>query len=406
LTVEEQQTAPNVPTRIAANSVQEQPMFRIPLLASLAALLFPSAPMRAQERVIGARSEDLKLETLVRGLEHPWSLAFLPDGGMLVTERPGRLRAINSNGRISRPLRGVPAVFAEGQGGLLDIVLDPNFESNRLLYLSYAEPGPGGASTAVARGRLADGTLEDMRVIFRQMPKVHGPNHFGGRLVFAPDGTLFVTLGERFKFEPAQDLSNHLGKIVRINPDGSVPADNPFVGRAGAKAEIWSYGHRNIEGAVLHPATGVLWIHEMGPLGGDELNIPRPGRNYGWPLVSWGRHYDGEDIPDPSTRPDLAGSVHQWTPVISPSGMAFYTGDMLPQWNGNLLIGGLSSRGIVRVMLDGDEFVGEKRLSLRARIRDVRQGPDGAVYALTDEDDGKLLRITPRSAPTVGSGRR
>ena len=231
-------------------------------------------------------------------------------------------------------------------------------------------------------------------MIFRQYPKVDGGNHFGSRLAFSPDGTLFVTLGERFTFEPAQDLATHLGKIVRINPDGSVPADNPFVGQEGALPEIWSYGHRNPQGAAIHPETGKLWETEFGPLGGDELNIPQAGKNYGWPVVSWGKHYDGTDIPDPPTHPEFADAIAHWNPVISPSGIAFYTADAIPGWKGNLLIGGLSSEAIVRLTLDGEKVIEEERIPMGARIRDVAQGPDGAVYALTDESDGKVLRLT------------
>jgi glucose/arabinose dehydrogenase len=369
----------------------------VALAAVFAALLF--AGPRAGH-VIDTQVGHIQVQTVASGLEHPWGLAFLPDGHMLVTERPGRLRIVSKEGRLSEPLAGIPRVLAEGQGGLLDVALDPNFVSNRLIYLSYAEPGEGGASTAVARAQLGDGALRDIQVIFRQQPKVSGPNHFGSRLVFSPDGKLFVTLGERFKFEPAQDLSNHLGKIVRINPDGSVPRDNPFVGRAGAKPEIWSYGHRNIQGAAIHPGSGALWVNEFGPRGGDELNIPEPGRNYGWPLVSWGRHYFGKDIPDPPTRPDLAQSIYHWTPVISPSGMTFYTGEVFPAWRGNLLIGGLSSQALVRLVLDGQRVTGEECIPMDVRIRDVRQGPDGAVYLLTDQSNGEILRLTP-----AGTGR-
>lgn len=353
-------------------------------------------PAAAQQRVIGSQAGPIAVEVFTPGLAHPWGLAFLPDGRLLVTERPGRLRLVAPDGAKSEPLQGVPRVLAEGQGGLLDVALDPDFAANRLVYLSYAEPGEGGASTAVARGRLGERGLEGVEVVFRQQPKVGGANHFGSRLVFAPDGTLFVTTGERFRFEPAQDLSGHLGKILRINPDGSVPPDNPFVGRQDARPEIWSYGHRNVQGAAIHPQTGVLWENEFGPRGGDEINIPEPGRNYGWPLVSWGRHYDGRDIPDPPTRPDLAQSIYQWTPVISPSGMIFYTAGLFPGWRGNLLIAGLTAQGVVRLMLDGQRVVGEERISLDQRIRDVEQGPDGAVYVLTDEPDGAILRLTPR----------
>jgi glucose/arabinose dehydrogenase len=286
-------------------------------------------------------------------------------------------------------------MFTEGQGGLLDVALSPNYASDQLVYFSFSEAGEGGAGTAVGRGRLTDGGLQNVEVIFRQQPKVQGPNHFGSRLAFSPDGKLFVTTGERFKFEPAQDLSNHLGTIVRINPDGSVPQDNPFVGRREARPEIWSYGHRNVQGAAIHPQTGALWAHEMGPRGGDELNLPEAGQNYGWPTVSWGEHYNGRDIPDPPTRPEFARSAQHWTPVISPSGMAFYTGDLFSDWKGSLLIGGLTAKGVVRVKLDGQTPAGEERIELGQRIRDVRQGPDGAVYVLTDEDNGEILRLTP-----------
>lgn len=368
-----------------------------------AALGLAACGVDAQERVVETESGPVRVETLASGLEHPWGMAFLPDGRMLVTERAGRLRIVARDGQVSEPVAGVPQVFAQGQGGLLDVALDPAFEENRLVYLSYAEPGPGGAaSTAVARGRLAEGArLEGVEVIFRQEPKVTGPNHFGSRLAFAPDGTLFVTTGERYQFEPAQDPSDHLGTVVRINPDGSVPPDNPFVDDPDARPEIWSYGHRNIQGAAIHPETGALWINEHGPRGGDEINIPEPGRNYGWPLVSWGDHYSGEPIPDPPTRPELAQSIHQWTPVIAASGMAFYTGDLFEDWRGDLLNGGLVSKGIVRLELDGQRVAGEERIPLDARIRAVAQGPDGAVYALTDQDDGDVLRLTPAGAQTA-----
>jgi aldose sugar dehydrogenase len=299
-------------------------------LACALLLLAPAAAQNPQR--LKTQKGDILVETVASGLNHPWGLAFLPDGRMLVTERPGRLRLVTASGQISQPLGGVPRVFAQGQGGLLDVALDPNFSENRFVYLTYSEPGEGGASTAAARGRLnGDGSaLEGAAVIFRQLPRVGGGYHFGSRLAFSRDGKLFVTTGERLQFDPAQDLSNHIGKILRINPDGSVPQDNPFVGRSGARPEIWSYGHRNIQAAAVHPQSGALWEAEHGPRGGDEINIAEPGRNYGWPLVSWGRHYDGRDIPKPPTRPDLAGSVHQWTPVIAASGTAFYTGDALP----------------------------------------------------------------------------
>ncbi|MGB3036536.1 MAG: PQQ-dependent sugar dehydrogenase [Methyloceanibacter sp.] len=341
----------------------------------------------------------IKVETVATGLSHPWGLAFLPDGRMLVTERSGTLRLVSKDGKLSPPLSGVPKVVVAGQGGLLDVAIDPDFKSNSLVYLTYSEPGEGGAGTAVARGKLGESGLDGVEVIFRQEPKVGGGNHFGSRLVFAPDGKLFVTLGERFTFTPAQDLTNDLGKIVRINPDGSVPKDNPFVGRTDARPEIWSYGHRNPQGAAIHPETGKLWETEFGPRGGDELNIPQAGANYGWPVVSWGSHYTGEDIPDPPTHPEFADAIYHWNPVISPSGITFYTADAIPGWKGNLLIGGLSEQAIVRLTLDGEKVVDEERIPMGARIRDVVQGPDGAVYALTDEGNGEILRLTLENSP-------
>jgi len=337
----------------------------------------------------------LIVESLASGLEHPWGMAFLPDGGLLVTERAGRLRLLSAQGALSEPLAGTPAVLAEGQGGLLDVALDPEFESNRLVWLSYAEPGTDGASTALGHGRLQEGRLEGFQAIFRQQPKVSGSAHFGGRIVFRSDGTLFLTTGERFRFDPAQDLSSHLGKIIRIGRDGSAPDDNPFVGQADARPEIWSYGHRNVESAALHPQTGALWIAEMGPEGGDELNQPEAGKNYGWPEVSWGRHYDGGDIPDPPTHPEFVDAVKQWTPVIAPSGMAFYTADLFPGWRHSLLIGGLKNAELVRITLSNGRVADEERIPLQARIRDVEQAPDGSVWVLTDQVDGHIWRLAP-----------
>ena len=358
-------------------------------------LLLLSQSALADDAMIDTKQGTIKVQTLARGLSHPWGLAFLPDGRLLITEKVGRLRIVDKDGKVSEPLNGVPKVVAEGQGGLLDVALDPHFAENSLVYLSYSESGDAGKTgTAVARGKLGADGLDGVQVIFRQYPKVDGGNHFGSRLAFGPDGTLFVTLGERFTFQPAQDLATHLGKIVRINPDGSVPADNPFVGQEGALPEIWSYGHRNPQGAAIHPETGKLWETEFGPLGGDELNIPQAGKNYGWPAVSWGKHYDGTDIPDPPTHPEFADAIAHWTPVISPSGITFYTADAIPGWKGNLLIGGLSSEAIIRLTLDGEKVSAEERIPMGARIRDVAQGPDGAVYALTDESDGKVLRLT------------
>jgi glucose/arabinose dehydrogenase len=359
-----------------------------------AALAFLPAAGCADDQVIDTETGKMKVETLTEGLDHPWGMAFLPDGRSLVTERAGSLRILGTDGTLSEPVSGVPKVVVKGQGGLLDVALDPKFDDNKLVYLSYAEAGEGGAGIAVARGRLEGGTLEDVKVIFRQTPKVSGGNHFGGRLAFAPDGTLFITLGERFQFEPAQDLTNHLGKVVRINSDGSVPPDNPFISQKDAQPEIWSYGHRNPQGAAIHPETGKLWESEFGPKGGDELNIPAPGQDYGWPVVSWGSHYDGKEIPEPPTHPEFADAIRHWTPVISPSGIAFYTADAIPAWKGNLLLSALSSQAIIRLSLDGETVTGEERIPMGVRIRDVAQGPDGAVYALTDDENGAVLRLT------------
>jgi aldose sugar dehydrogenase len=364
-------------------------------LLAAAMLLAGALPGIAKDRVIETKETALKVETVAGGLKFPWGLAVLPDGRMLVTERTGALRIVGKDGSVSAPLKGVPEVVADQQGGLLDVALDPNFAETGLVYLSYSEPGDGGAGTAVARGKLGADALENVEVIFRQKPKVDGGLHFGSRLAFAPDGKLFVTLGERFKFDPAQDLSTTLGKVVRINPDGSAPDDNPFSGRDGVLPEIYSYGHRNPQGAAIHPETGKLWEAEFGPLGGDELNVIEAGKDYGWPAVSWGKHYNGKEIPDPPTRPEFADAIKQWTPVISPSGITFYTGNAIPAWKGNLLIAGLSSQGIVRLTLDGEKVVGEERIPLKNRIRNVVQGPDGAVYVLTDTGSGEILRLTP-----------
>ena len=336
------------------------------------------------------------------GLQHPWSLAFLPDGSMLVTERPGRLRRVTPDGRVSAPVAGVPTVHASGQGGLLDVVPGPGFAQDRSVFLSFAQPTRNGARTAVARGTLsADGaTLRDVSVIFAQKDDPSGGHHFGSRLVFARDGTLFVTLGDRYGHrDRAQDLDSHLGKIVRIRADGSVPPDNPFVGRAGALPEIHSLGHRNVQGAALHPETGALWSHEHGPQGGDELNLEKPGANYGWPVITHGREYvTGFRIGEGSAREGIEAPLHQWTPSIAPSGMAFLTSDRYPGWRGSLFVGALKFRLLARLELDGTRVVREERLlaGREQRIRDVRQGPDGLLYLITDAGDGELLRLEPR----------
>lgn len=361
-------------------------------LAATAMLASPLA-LAQPDKSVQTEAGAIAIETVVEGLVHPWGMAFLPDGRMLITEREGRLRILSKDEKLSDPIEGVPDVFNRGQGGLLDVALHPDFASNRWVYLSFAEPGEDGASTALGRGRLEEGKLEDFEVIFRQEPKVDEENHFGGRIVFTGNETLFFTLGERFLFDPAQDLSNHLGTIVRLNHDGSTATDNPFIEQDDARDEIWSYGHRNIESAAIHPDTGELWVAEMGPLGGDELNRPQAGKNYGWPEVSWGKHYSGEEIPDPSENGEYANAVMQWTPVISPSGMIFYTGGKFADWQGDMLIGGLTEQGLVRITLDGEEVTNDERIPLGVRIRDVEQGPEGWIYVATDESDGKVMRL-------------
>lgn len=339
-----------------------------------------------------------RVEVVAGGLEHPWGLAFLPDGRMLVTERPGRLRIVAADGTVSPPVEGVPTVDDNGQGGLLDVALDPAFAQNGLVYLSFSEPGEGGSGTSVARGRLDGTALRDVGVIYRQTPKVDSGRHFGSRLVFAPDGTLFVTQGDRGSMsESAQDLSTTIGKVVRVKPDGSIPADNPFVGRPDARAEIWSYGHRNAQGATIDPATGLLWTVEHGARGGDELNQPQAGRNYGWPVITYGRDYSGEKIGVGTTRSGLEQPVYYWDPSIAPSGLTFYTGDAIPAWKGSLFLGALAGQRLVRLTLREGKVTGEEVLlaDLGERIRDVVEGPDGFLYLLTDSDDGRVLRIRP-----------
>jgi glucose/arabinose dehydrogenase len=362
-----------------------------------AVLLVGASPVLSAQEYPAQRGP-VRVVTVARGLEHPWGLAFLPDGRMLVTERPGRVRLVTRDGTVSPALAGVPAVRAGGQGGLLDVVLAPDFAASRVIYLSYSEPGTlGAAGTSVARARLAEAGLEDVHVVFRQAPKVRSGIHFGSRLVFAPDGNLFITTGERGRRDDSQDLERHLGKVIRVRPDGSVPPGNPFAGRTGARPEIWSYGHRNIQGAALHPETGQLWTVEHGAMGGDEVNVPKPGRNYGWPVISYGRDYSGASIGEGTTKAGLEQPVHYWDPSIAPSGMMFYTGDRFPEWRGNLFVGSLKFAMLVRLTVDDERVVAEERLlqGLGSRVRDVRQGPDGFLYLLTDERDGRILRLEP-----------
>ncbi|WP_223513235.1 PQQ-dependent sugar dehydrogenase [Pseudomonas sp. GL-R-26] len=380
-------------------------MLRKNLLAILCAsvLISASVPVLAAPTQ-AMKSEDGTLEVtpIVTGLEHPWALAFLPDSkGMLVTERPGNLRLVTAEGKLSAPLNGVPTVWAKGQGGLLDVALSPDFKQDRMVYLSYAEGGGQGdkAGTAVGRGRLSDDmtALKDFQVILRQEPKLSVGNHFGSRLVFDRAGYLFVTLGENNDRPTAQDLDKLQGKVVRIYPDGTVPKDNPFVGQANVRPEIWSYGQRNPQGAALNPWNGTLWENEHGPLGGDEVNIIERGKNYGWPLATHGINYNGEPIPEAKGE-TVEGTVapnHVWEKSPGLSGMAFYDGDRFKAWQRNVFIGALVSQELIRLEFDGDKVIHEERLlgDLKKRIRDVRQGPDGYLYVLTDEENGGLYKV-------------
>jgi glucose/arabinose dehydrogenase len=344
----------------------------------------------------------VKAETFARGLVHPWGLAFLPDGRLLVTERPGRLRIVDRQGELSAPLGGIPEVYASGQGGLLDVALAPDFATSQLVYLSFAEPRGGGKNgTSVARGTLVaaggSGRLDNTQVIFRQEPAYASSHHFGSRLVFMPDGSLFVTTGERFsQREEAQNPSNHIGKLLRLMPDGTPYAGNPRL--PGWRPEVWSIGHRNVQAAALNPASGKLWTIEHGARGGDEINIPEAGKNYGWPVISYGRNYDGSKIGIGTHKAGMEQPIYYWDPSIAPSGAAFYTATLFPEWQGNLFVGALAGQALHRLLLDGDKVVGEESLlsDLGQRIRDVRQGADGALWLLTDEAQGRILRVVPR----------
>jgi glucose/arabinose dehydrogenase len=355
---------------------------------------------RGQEPAFDSSAGELEVRTIARGLVNPWALAFLPDGKMLVTERAGRMRIVTAEGQVSPPLKGVPDVWASGQGGLHDVIIDKSFAHNWTIYFCFAERTEGGGRTTTARAKLNDGNgrLDEVKIIFRQQGPLSSGNHYGCRIAQADDGNLFVALGDHFTYrDQAQNLGNHLGKIVRITPDGSIPPGNPFAGRADAKPEIWSYGHRNVQALAINPASGDPWEIEHGPRGGDELNLIGKGKNYGWPVIGYGIDYSGAKIHDAAARDGMEQPLKYWVPSIAPSGMAFYTGKLFPKWNGSLFTGALRGAMLVRLTLNGNAVTSEERLlqNLHERIRDVRQGPDGALWLLTDSSNGRVLRVTP-----------
>jgi glucose/arabinose dehydrogenase len=365
-------------------------------LAALFALLSFQAALAQPVQTGATRAV---LERVAGGLQNPWGLAFIGEGRMLVTEKPGRLRVVEPDGRLSPPVEGVPKVWASGQGGLLDVAIAPDFGRSRVIYFSYAEPREGGAATTLASAQLNEArtALTNLKVLFRQQPASNGPVHFGSRIVVARDGNIFLGLGDRGRKEMAQDLGAHQGKVVRIRPDGSVPADNPYVSRAGALKDIWTHGHRNIQGAALHPQTGQLWTVEHGAQGGDEINVPKAGRNYGWPVITYGTDYGGGKIGVGTHQEGMAQPIHYWDPSIAPSGMMFYTGDKFPAWRGSVFVGALRGSLVSRLTLEGEKVTGEERLlsGHGHRFRDIRQGPDGNIYLLTDASNGQILRLRP-----------
>ncbi|GGW67934.1 PQQ-dependent sugar dehydrogenase [Alishewanella tabrizica] len=355
-------------------------------------MLFATTLVSAQ--TINTEKATLTLEKVAKGLEHPWGLAFLPDGRMLVTERAGKLRLVNTDGSLSAPLAGLPDIEVSGQGGLFDVLLHPDFANNSKIYLSYNEPSSNGSSTAVVLATLKEDRITDLQMIFSAAPKFSSRHHFGGRLAIQDNQYLFITLGDRGqRRDDAQTLDNHHGKVIRLHLDGSVPQDNPYVKNDAGLADIWSYGHRNIQGAAIHPTTGELWTHEHGPQGGDEINVARATYNYGWPVITYGEEYGGGKIGQ-TAKEGMEQPLHYWVPSIAPSGMTFYLNDALPGWKNNVLVGSLRYLQLVRLELDGEKVTHEERIMIGQRIRDVRQGPDGAVYLLTDQADGEILRLT------------
>lgn len=367
------------------------------LLLSMAVL----TPLSAQDRssLITSEKHTFRLATLVTGLDNPWSVAFLPDGRMLVTERAGRLRLVGSDFRLDpKPIEGLPESLERGQGGLFDVVLHPQYAQNGWIYWAYNAPGPDGWGTALARGKIQGQRMTSVQVLFSMLPKTRSSQHFGGRIVFDKSGMLYLTLGDRGDKDRAQKLDDHAGSVIRLHDDGRVPADNPFVNRAGALPEKWTLGNRNMQGAALHPKTGELWTHEHGPQGGDEVNVMRPGLNYGWPVITYGVNYGlGTRIGEGQAKPGMVQPLYKWVPSIAPSGMAFVSGSQFPQWQGDLLVGALRGQLLVRLVLDGEKVLREERLlqGRTGRIRDVRMGPDGLVYLLSDGPDGALMRLEP-----------
>jgi glucose/arabinose dehydrogenase len=371
------------------------------LLVLVSLLIYPvwNDASQAAETTIKTKLHSIRIQTITASLDHPWGLAFLPDNRFLVTERSGRLRIVTADGVLSDPISGLPDIRDEGQGGLLDIALGSDFSESGLVFFTYSEPGPDGSSTALARARLdlTSMSLNEVKVLFSQQPKSAGGRHYGSRIVLARDGSIFITTGDRGQRDRVQNPKINRGQVIRLKQDGTIPSDNPFVGVPSHRPEVWSLGHRNPQGATLHPTTGELWTVEHGARGGDEINIPRAGRNYGWPVISYGHHYSGQSIGEGTHKVGMEQPIYYWDPSIAPSGMTFYAGDVFPGWKGNLFVGALRDQVLVRLSVSGEQIVDEERIltELEERIRDVRQGPNGYLYILTDSPNGKLIRLTP-----------